>query len=132
MSRFLYPCEGRGPVNFLSYQQKSLGSCLRRSTMSVLHPPRRKAPRFARLVKEDDVAVGIAQPRFAPHPRLVPRPMLERHAAAGELLDALVEIVTLEIDGGGRDDLLLGVDLHRESRSAGGFEARIIGRIVDD
>ena len=52
--------------------------------------------------------------------------------APRQLLDALVEIVAFEIDGGRRDDLFLGIDLDRERRAAGGFEPRIVGRIVDD
>mgnify|MGYP003292400838 CR=1 FL=1 len=58
--------------------------------MSALDPPRREAARLARLVEEDDVAVGVAQPRLAPHPRLVARAVLERKAGAGEAFDALV------------------------------------------
>ena len=46
---------------------------------------------------------------------------------ARQLLDPLVEVVAFEIDGGRRDDLLLGVDLDREGRAAGGLEPRIIG-----
>ena len=86
--------------------------------VDYFHPPRREAPRFAGLVEEDDVAVGIAKPGFAPHPGLVARAMLERDAAARQLLDPLVEIVAFEIDRGRRDDLLLGVDLDREGRAA--------------
>ena len=48
-------------------------------------------------------------------------------SAARELLDALVEVVAFEIDGGGRDDLLFGVDLDREGHSARGLEPRIAG-----
>src|SRR5438105_12265778 len=54
--------------------------------ISILHPPRRKTPRFARFVEKDDVAVGVAEARFAPHPGLIARAVLERDAAAGELL----------------------------------------------
>src|SRR5205085_7620777 len=95
-------------------------------------PPRRKAARFSGLVKEDDVAVGIAQPRFAPHPRLVARAMLERNPAPPQLLDALIEIVAFEVDRSGRDDLLFGVDLDRERHSAGSLEASVVRRIADD
>src|SRR5690242_3569413 len=52
------------------------------------YPPRREAARFPGLVEEDNVAVGIAEARLPPHPRLVAWPMLERNSAAGELLDA--------------------------------------------
>src|ERR1041385_2495327 len=61
----------------------------------VLDPPWREAPRFAVLVEEHDIAVRIAQPRLAPHPRLVPRAMFERKAAPRQLLDARVEVVAL-------------------------------------
>ena len=77
----------------------------------MLDPPWREAARFAGLVEEDDIAVGIAKPRLAPHPRLVARTMLEGDAGAGQLLDPLVEVVAFEIDRGRRDDALLGVDL---------------------
>ena len=87
---------------------------------------------FAGLVEEDDVAVGVAQPRLAPHPRLVARAMLERDPAPRQLLDPFVEVVAFEIDGGRRDDLLLGIDLDREGRPARRLEARIVGRVVDD
>src|SRR4029078_1647138 len=46
----------------------------------VCHPPRREASGLARLVEEDNVPVRIAEPRFAPHPWLVARAMLERQA----------------------------------------------------
>src|SRR4051794_16970539 len=94
--------------------------------------PRREAARLAGLVEEDDVAVGVAQTRLAPHPRLVARAVLEGDAAARELLDAVVEIVAFEINGGRCDDLFFGIDLHRKGRSAGGLEPRIIGRVVND
>src|SRR5689334_8269792 len=97
-----------------------------------IDPPRREPPRFARLVEKDDVDVRVAQPRLAPHPRLVARSMLERNAATRELLDPFVEVVALEIDGGGRDDLFVWVDLHRKRRSAARLEAGVIGWIVDD
>src|SRR5689334_2458504 len=60
-----------------------------RVTDSVVHPPRRITARLARLVKEDDVAVGVAQPRLAPHPRLVARAVLERQSGTRQLLDSL-------------------------------------------
>src|SRR6185437_1666416 len=40
------------------------------------HPPRREAAVLARMIEEDDVAVGVAQPRLAPHPGLVTRAVL--------------------------------------------------------
>src|SRR5690348_13379874 len=99
----------------------------------VFHPPRRETPSFARLVEEDDVSVRIAQPRLAPHPRLVARAVLEGEPAPCQLLDALVEIVAFEIDRGRRDDLFLGVDLDREGHSARSLEARISGvGTIDD
>src|SRR6476469_6424762 len=84
----------------------------------VFDPPRRETARLARLVEKDDVAVGIAQPRLAPHPRLVARAMLEREPATGELLNPLIEIVAFEIDGRRGDDLFFGVDLDRQGRAA--------------
>src|SRR6185369_17636066 len=98
----------------------------------IFHPPRRKTPRLARLVEEDDVAVGVAQPCFAPHPGLVARAVLKRDPAPREQLDPLVEVVALEIDRGRRDDLLFRVDLDRESDSAGRLEPRIVWRVIDD
>src|SRR5205085_11522035 len=70
--------------------------------------------------------------RLAPHPRLVARAMFERQPVAGELFDTLVQVVTLEIDCSGGNDLLFGVDLDGQRRSAASFEPRVIGRIVDD
>src|SRR5690348_6955314 len=115
----------RAPVQTFSRQKlwKSL----------AFEPPRREAPRFARMIEEYDVPVGIAKARLAPHPRLVARPVLERNAAACKLLDPFVEIVALEVDGGGGEDLLLGVDLDRQGHSARGFEPGVAGlRAVDD
>src|SRR5438270_13332547 len=88
---------------------------------------------LSRLVEKDDVAVRVAEARLAPHPRLVARAVLERNSAARQLLDSFVEIVALQVDGRGRDDLLVRVDLDRESDAAGGLESRIAGvRAVDD
>ena len=54
-------------------------------------------------------------------------------AASGELLDSLVEVVAFEIDGGGGDDLFVGIDLDRQSDAARGFEASVAGLgTVDD
>src|SRR5438270_1077166 len=53
----------------------------------LVHPPRREAARFAGFVQEDDVAVGVAEAGFAPHPRLVPGSMLEGNSATREVLD---------------------------------------------
>ena len=58
--------------------------------------------------------------------------MLEGEAAAGKLLDALVEVVAFQIDGGRGDNLLVGVDLHREGGAARRLEPRIIRRVVDN
>src|SRR5438270_2852043 len=104
----------------------------RRNICGLVHPPRREAAGFAGFVEEDDVAVGIAEARLAPHPRLVAGSMLERDSAPSKLFDAVVEIVAFQINGGGRDDFFFGVDLHREGRSAGRLEPRIVRRIVDD
>src|SRR4029453_3350173 len=93
----------------------------------VFHPPGRETARLAGLVEKDDVPVGIAQPRFAPHPRLVARSVLERDPAARKQLDALVEIVALEIDRCRGDDLLFGIDLHRKRSSPGCLEAGVAG-----
>ena len=73
---------------------------------SIRHGGKRRA--FAGLVEEDDIAVGVAQPRLAPHPRLVARAMLEGDPVARKLFDPLVEVVAFEIDGGRRDDLSSG------------------------
>src|SRR5688572_679563 len=81
-----------------------------------VHPPRREAAGFAGMVEENDIAVGVAEPRLAPHPRLVARAVLERDPAAREPIDPLVEIVALEIDSGGRRYCFLWVDLNRQGR----------------
>src|SRR6185312_7198799 len=67
------------------------------------------------------------------HPGLVAGSVLEGNATSRELLDAFVEVVALEIDGCGREDLLFGVDLHREGHAARGFEAgvSILGAVDD-
>src|SRR3954470_2929833 len=98
----------------------------------VLDPPRREAARFSGLVEKDDVAVGVAQASLAPHPRLVPGPVLERDALTSQLLDPLVEVVAFQIDRGSRHDLLLRIDLHGESGSSAGFESCVIRRVCDD
>src|SRR5262245_50156972 len=98
----------------------------------LVDAPRRESAGFAGAVKEDDVAGRIAQASFAPHPRLVARAMFERETGLGQPLELLVEIVAFEIDGSGRRNLLVRIDLDRQRRSAGGFEAGIIGRVVDD
>src|SRR3954451_2725039 len=99
----------------------------------LLHPPRREAAVLARLIEEDDVAVGIAQPRFAPHPRLITWAVLEGEAVPRKLLHARVEVIAFEIDGGGCEDLFVGVDLHRQGDAPSGLEARVAGLgAVDD
>src|SRR5438067_1182877 len=87
----------------------------------LLDAPRREAAILTGLVEKDDVAVGIAQPRLAPHPRLIARPVLEGDAAPRKLLDPRVEIVAFEVDGGGGEYLFVGVDLHRKRDAAGGL-----------
>src|SRR6185369_7198729 len=99
----------------------------------VFYPPGREATVLAGLVEEDDVPVGVTKPRLAPHPRLVAGPVLERDAAAGELLDAFVQVVAFKIDCAGRNDLFVGIDLDREGDAAGRFEAGVTRlRAVDD
>src|SRR3954469_12857864 len=68
----------------------------RRNICGLVHPPRREAAGFSSFVEEYDVAVGIAEARLAPHPRLVAGSVLERDSAARELLDPVVEIVAFE------------------------------------
>src|SRR5690242_2465293 len=98
-----------------------------------LHSPRWEAAVLPRLVEEDDVAVRVAQPRLAPHPRLVARAMLEGDSAPRQRFDPRVKVVAFEVDGGGGDDLLFGIDLHRERRPTGSLEARVTRvRAVDD
>src|SRR5437763_14552802 len=63
-----------------------------------LNPPRREAAVLAGLVKENDVTVGVAEPRLAPHPRLVARTMLEGDATARQLFDPLVEAAAFKIN----------------------------------
>src|SRR5437762_8034661 len=59
--------------------------------------------------------------------------MLEGDSAARELLDALIEVVAFEVDGRGRDDFFIGVDLHREGNAARGFETGIaVFRTIHD
>src|SRR5438270_980276 len=99
----------------------------------LLHPPWRKAAVLAGMIEEDDVAVGIAEPCLAPHPRLVPGTVLERDSAPRQLLDALVEVVTFEIDGGSGGDLLLGVDLDRQGDPSARLESGVaVFGAVDD
>ena len=59
--------------------------------------------------------------------------MLEHDPAAREPLHPLVEVVALEIDGGGCRDRLLRVDLDRQGRAARALEAGIaVVGAVDD
>jgi hypothetical protein len=77
----------------------------------LVHAPRRKAAVLAGLVEENDVAVGIAQPRLAPHPRLIARAVLEREPFAREPLHPLVQIVASPDTGYARFETAGGVTL---------------------
>ena len=59
--------------------------------------------------------------------------MLEQDPETGEPLDAHVEIVALEIDGGRCADRLFRVGLDRQRRAAKGLESGVLVlRAVDD
>src|SRR5215218_8387371 len=92
----------------------------------LIDAPGRKAPCFARLVEEDDVARRIAQASLAPHPRLIARSMLEGDAGTCEPLDLRIEIVALEVDGGRGRHLLVLIGLDRESCAARRLEACVL------
>src|SRR6476661_2855222 len=82
--------------------------------LGLLHPPGRETARFSSLIEEDDIAIGVAKPRLAPHPRLIAGAVLERNSAPRQLLHPLIQIVAFEIDRRCRDDFLFGIDLDRE------------------
>src|SRR5690349_1942875 len=123
----MYPREVRGPDNLLELSTENQGLGALERSGSAFHSPRREAARFPGLVEEEDVAVRIAKACLAPHPGLVSRTMLECNSATRKLLHALVEVVALKVDRRRRDDLFLGIDLHRESDPAAGFEPRVPG-----